>query len=110
MAKDMGGMGLGDMLKQAQQMSRELGKIQHDLKERVVEGTAGGGVVKVLMNGQQEVLSIKIDPEAVDPEDVDMLEDLITAGVNAAIQKSKALAQKEMGKVTGGMLPPGFLG
>jgi len=108
MAKDAGG--IGDLLKQAQQMSKDLGKIQHDLKERVVEGTAGGGVVKVHMNGQQELLSLKIDPEAVDPDDVDMLQDLVLAAVNQAVKKSKALAQKEMGKLTGGMMPPGLFG
>ena len=108
MAKDAGG--IGDLLKQAQQMSKDLGKIQHDLKERVVEGTAGGGVVKVHMNGQQELLSLKIDPEAVDPDDVDMLQDLVLAAVNQAVKKSTALAQKEMGKLTGGMMPPGLFG
>jgi DNA-binding YbaB/EbfC family protein len=102
--------GIGDMMRQAQQMSKELGKIQHGLKERVVEGTAGGGVVSVHVNGNQEVLSIKIDPEAVDPDDVDMLQDLVVAAVNQGLVKAKALAQKEMNRVTGGMLPPGLLG
>lgn len=106
--KDFGGM--GDLMRQAQSMSKELGRIQHGLKERVVEGTAGGGVVKVLANGNQEFLSVTIDPEAVDPDDVEMLQDLIVAASNQAIEKAKALAQKEMGKVTGGMLPPGLLG
>jgi DNA-binding YbaB/EbfC family protein len=108
MARDLGG--LGDMFKQAQQMTKELARIQHELKERVVEGTAGGGVVKVHMNGQQEVLAVKMDPEAVDPDDVEMLQDLVVAAINQAVEKSKALAQKEMNKVTGGALPPGLLG
>ncbi len=106
--KDMGGF--GDLLKQAQQMSKDLAKIQHDLKDRIVEGTAGGGVVKVHMNGNQEVVALKIDPQAVDPADLEMLEDLLAAAFNQAVKKAKALAQKEMGKATGGMMPPGLLG
>ncbi len=106
MAKELGNM--GEILKQAQQMSKDLAKIQHDLKDRIVEGTAGGSAVKVHMNGNQEIVGIKIEPSAVDPADLEMLEDLITAAVNQAMKKAKALAQKEMGKVTGGMLPPGL--
>lgn len=105
--KDMGGM--GDLLRQAQQMTKDLAKIQHELKDRIVEGTAGGAAVKVLMNGNQEVVGLKIDAQAVDPKEIDMLEDLLTAAFNQALKKAKALAQKEMGKATGGMLPPGLM-
>ena len=105
----MKGMGdMGDLMRHAQQMSKEMQRIQHSLKERIVEGSAGGGVVTVHVNGDQEVLSVRLDPEAVDPDDVDMLQDLIQAAVNQAMKKAKDLAQKEMGKVTGGMLPPGL--
>ena len=106
----MKGMDLGDLMKQAQKMTKQMGKIQTELKERVVEGSAGGEAVKVFMNGAQEVVDIKVSPEAVDPEDIEMLQDLLLAATNQAIKKSKDLAQAELSKVTGGSLPPGLLG
>lgn len=109
MIPGMGGMNLGKMMKQAQEMQKQMGKIQEELKERVVEASSGGGMVTVNVNGQQELLAIKINPEVVNKDDVSMLEDLITAAVNEGMVKAKELANEEMKKVTGGMgLPPGL--
>lgn len=107
MLKGMGGM--GNMLKQAQKMQKRLLELQQELKDRVVEGSAGGGMVRVAVNGQQEILSVKIDPEAVDPEDVELLEDMVLAAVGQALEKSRQMAQDEMGKVTGGLQLPGLM-
>ena len=103
--------GMGDMagmLKQAQKMQREMGRVQAELKERVVEGTSGGGAVKAFVNGQQELVCLKIDPAAVDPEDVSMLEDLVTTAVQNGLKASRELMQAEISKVTGGMGIPGL--
>ena len=105
----MKGMDFGDLMKQAQQMTKEMSKVQSSLKERVVEGSAGG-VVKAFVNGHQELVGIKIDPQAVNPADVEMLQDLVQAAVNQAVKKSKELAQAELKKATGGLVPPGLLG
>lgn len=107
MLKGMGGM--GNILKQAQKMQQRLLEVQQELKERVVEGSAGGGMVRVAVNGQQEVLSVKIDPEAVSPEDVELLEDMVLAAVGQALEKARQMAQEEMGKVTGGLPLPGLM-
>lgn len=96
--------------KQAQAMQKKMEEIQHELKERVVEGSAGGGMVTAQMNGRQELLSVKIDPEVVDPEDVEMLEDLVVAAVNQATKKSQELYEQEMAKLTGGLNIPGLSG
>ena len=107
----MGAPGFGDMsslLKQAQQMQKRMADTEKGLRERIVEGTAGGGAVKVFVNGMQEVQAVKINPDAVDPEDVDGLEDLVTAAVRQAVNASRELRDKEMGKVTGGMNLPGM--
>lgn len=104
--------GLGDfsnLLKQAQKMQKEMGRIQTELKERVVEGSAGGGMVKAHVNGLQELLSIKIDPDVVDPEDVEMLEDLVTAAVKQGLKSAKELSESEMSKLTGGINLPGIM-
>ena len=106
MAKGMGGM--GDILKQAQKMQQRLLEIQLELKQRVVEGSAGGGMVRVAVNGEQQVLSVKVDPQAVNPEDVELLEDMVLAAVNQALEKARQMAQEEMAKVTGGLQLPGF--
>ncbi|MFW5798037.1 MAG: YbaB/EbfC family nucleoid-associated protein [Planctomycetota bacterium] len=107
--KGMGNMGnMGGLMKQAQKMQQEMARIQDDLAERIVEGSAGGGMVKAMVNGKQELVAIKIDPETVDPEDVEMLEDLVTAAVSAGMKKAKELAEKEMSKVTGGLNLPGL--
>ena len=99
------------MLKQLQQMQAKMAKIQEELGEKTVTGTAGGGVVEVVANGHQKVLSVNLKPEVVDPADVEMLQDLVLAAVNDAMDKARELASKEMGAVTAGMgLPPGLMG
>jgi len=100
--------GMGDLVRQAQRMQQQIAEIQQSLKNRVVEGTAGGGMVHVLVNGQQEVVAVKIDPEVVDPNDVGMLEDLILAATRDGMKKARELAEQEMAKVTGGAKLPGL--
>ncbi len=104
----MGG-NMNKMMKQVQKMQQDMMKLQEELAERKVESTAGGGVVKVIANGKNEVISIEIKPEAVDPEDVEMLQDLITAAVNEALRKAQEMVSQEMGKLTGGLKIPGLL-
>ena len=106
----MKGMNMGDLFKQAQGMQKRMQKIQEDLKEMVVEGDAGGGMVRAHVNGRREVLSVKIDPEVLDPDDPEMLEDMIVAAVNQGLKKAADMAQKEMGKVAGGLDLGGLLG
>ncbi|HYH13256.1 MAG TPA: YbaB/EbfC family nucleoid-associated protein [Thermomicrobiales bacterium] len=96
-------------MKMIQQMQTRMNKIQQELEEAQVEGTAGGGVVKAIANGQRELQSIKIDPSAVDPEDVEMLEDLVLTAVQDALEKGAALAEEKMGALTGGMKIPGLM-
>jgi DNA-binding YbaB/EbfC family protein len=99
------------MLKQLQQMQARMAKVQEDLGDKTVTGTAGGGMVEVVANGHQKVLSVTIKPEVVDPADLDMLQDLVLAAVNDAMEKARELAAKEMGALTAGMgLPPGLMG
>ena len=95
------------MLKKVQKMQAEMTKLQEDLKTRTVEATSGGGAVTAVANGNKEVVSITIKPEAVDPEDVEMLQDLIVTAVNDAMKKIDAMTETEMGKITGGMKMPG---
>lgn len=101
-------MNIQKMLKQAQQMQEKMGEAQAALAEKTVEATAGGGKVTVVANGAGEVLSIKIAPEVVDPEDVEFLEDLVLSGVKQAIEDAKQMAADEMGKLTAGMNIPGL--
>ncbi|NMB02401.1 MAG: YbaB/EbfC family nucleoid-associated protein [Firmicutes bacterium] len=105
-------MNMQKMMRQMQKMQSDLAKVQAELEEMTVEGTAGGGVVTVVVNGHQDVQKIKIEPDTVDPEDVEMLEDLILAAVNDGLRKSRELSASEMEKVTGKMnlpgLPPGL--
>ncbi len=96
---------MGALLKQAQKMQKEMQKAQENLAKIIVEGSAGGGMVTVTASAAQEVQDVKIDPEVVDPEDVEMLEDLVLAAINQALENAKAKYEEEMGKVTGGMLP-----
>ena len=96
-------------MKMVQQMQNRLMKIQQELAETVVEGTAGGGVVKVTVTGQREFQGIKIDPSAVDPDDVEMLEDLISAAVKDAMDQAAALSEERLGALTGGMKIPGLM-
>ena len=103
-----GKKGMKDLMKQAQKMQQDLMKAQEELANKVVEGTSGGGMVIVEMNGKNQVLSLKIDPEVVDPNDVEMLEDLIIAALNEAQEKISKSSESEMGKLTGGMNIPGL--
>jgi nucleoid-associated protein EbfC len=96
-------------MKALQQMQNRLAKIQQELAETVVEGTAGGGVVKAQVSGQREFIGIKIDPAAVDPEDVEMLEDLITAAIQDAMTSATTMAEEKMAALTGGMKLPGMM-
>lgn len=101
--------GLGDIMKQAQAMQAKLAKVQEELASRSVEVSSGGGMVTVTCDGQGNVLTIKIDPEVVNPQEVAMLEELVAAAVNEARKRAQEMAAEEMGKVTQGMLPPGIL-
>ena len=96
-------MNLNKLMKQAQKMQEQMARTQAELEEKTVEVSAGGGKVKVVANGAGDVLSIKIDKEIVDPDDVEFLEELILSGVQGAIEQGKALASSEMTKITGGM-------
>ena len=101
--------GMGKMMKQAQQLQTKMMKMQEELAEKTVEATAGGGMVKVVANGRQQVVSIEIEQEVVDPEDVDMLQDLVLAAVNDALAKSQEMVSGEMSKLTGGVNIPGLM-
>ncbi|MTI83386.1 MAG: YbaB/EbfC family nucleoid-associated protein [Firmicutes bacterium] len=103
----MGG-NMNKMMKQVQKMQTQMAKMQEEINERTVECTAGGGAVKVVANGKQEIVSIEIQPEAVDPEDVEMLQDLILTATNDALKQVRDMMNKEMGKLTGGMNIPGL--
>ncbi len=103
------GGGLGQMMKQAQKMQAQIMKIQEEMGQRSVEAAAGGGMVTVTANGKQEILSIRIEPEVVDPKDVEMLQDLVAAAVNEALKKAQEMVAEEMAKVTGGMQLPGLM-
>lgn len=107
--RNFGGMGdLGKMMKQAQKMQEQLLAAQEELGSLEVQGTSGGGAVKVTATGKHVIKSIAIDKSAVDPEDVETLEDLVLAAVNDAINKANALAQEKMNSATGGMPIPGM--
>lgn len=99
---------MGGMLKKAQQMQKKMFQLQEELAERTVEATTGGGMVKVVANGVPQVVAIEINPEVVDPEDVEMLQDLILSAVSEAITKAQTMVNEEMGKITGGMNLPGM--
>lgn len=106
-----GGMGGGgDMMAQIQQMQQQMAVTQEQLAEETVEVSVGGGVVTIIVNGNQEAQSLTIDPDVVDPDDVEMLQDLVLAAVNEALDQSRNLASERMGGVTAGLdLPPGLL-
>jgi hypothetical protein len=99
---------MGNIMKQAQQMQQKMGRLQQELEVREVEASAGGGMVTAIVNGKQQLVSLKIEKSVVDPEDVDMLQDLVVAAVNEAIKKSQEMMQEEMGKITGGFNIPGL--
>ncbi len=101
-----GGMGGGmnmNMLKQAQKMQQDMLKMQEEMESREYDASAGGGMVKAVVNGKHEVLSLTINPEAVDPEDVEMLQDMVVAAVNEAMRKAESEAAQNMSKLTGGL-------
>ncbi|MBI5063838.1 MAG: YbaB/EbfC family nucleoid-associated protein [Desulfatitalea sp.] len=101
--------GMGNMMKQAQKLQSRMLKLQEELADRTVETTAGGGMIKVVANGRQQIVSIAMDKEVVDPNDVEMLQDLILAAVNDALAKAQEMVASEMGKITGGFNLPGML-
>jgi DNA-binding YbaB/EbfC family protein len=102
--------GMGNMMKQAQKLQSKMMKMQEELEKETVEASAGGGMVKVVANGKQQVVSIEIEKEVVDPEDVEMLQDLILASVNDALAKSQEMVSERMGKLMpGGMNIPGLM-
>ena len=104
--------GMGDMMKHAQKLQKQMMEMQEELKEKTVEGSSGGEMVKVVVNGRQEILEVKIDPEVVDPEDIELLEDLIVAAVNNALDNSRVMMEEQMSKLLPGNLGnfniPGF--
>lgn len=104
----MFGGNMNQMMKQVQKMQKEMAKLQEEIALKTVEATAGGGAVRVVVNGKQEVLSLEIKPEAVDPEDVEMLQDMIMAAINEGLRKSQEMVASEMGKITGGLKIPGL--
>ena len=101
--------GMGKMMKQAQQLQSKMLKLQEELAEKTIETTSGGGMVKVVANGKQQVVSIQIEKEVVDPDDLEMLQDLVLAAINDALIKSQEMVSGEMSKLTGGMNIPGLM-
>ena len=100
--------GFGNIMKEAQKLQAQMAAMQEEVARRKVEATAGGGMVTVEANGKQELTAIKIDPEVVSKDDVQMLEDLVLAACNEALRKSRELVQQELGKLTGGLKIPGL--
>ena len=100
--------GIGKFLKQAQKMQKDMAKIQTEMANKTVEATAGGGMVTVIVNGNQEITSIKIEKEVVDSDDIEMLENLVIAAINEGLRKSKEMVTGEMSKLTGGLNIPGL--
>lgn len=103
-----GGSGMQGMLKQVQKMQEEMQKVQSQLGSIVVTEEAGGGMIKATANGNKEIVSVEIDPQVISPDEKDILEDLVVAAVNKALQSAAKLAEEEMAKVTKGMIPPGL--
>jgi nucleoid-associated protein EbfC len=98
---------MGNLMKQAQQLQTKMARLQEELGEKTVEASSGGGMVSVVVNGRQEVLSIKIDREVINPDDSEMLQDLILAAINDGLAKAKSMVNDEMSAITGGLnLPP----
>ena len=100
--------GMGNMMKQAQKLQAKMLRLQDELAEKTIESTAGGGMVKVVANGKQQIVAIQIEKEVVDPDDVEMLQDLIMTAVNDALTKSQEMVSAEMAKLTGGLSIPGL--
>ena len=104
----MGGGNMNNMMKQMQKMQKKMEEVQAEVDATELEATAGGGAIKVVVNGKKELLDIEIDPSVVDPEDVEMLQDLVIAAVNEGLRKAEDFAANEMKKVTGGLNIPGM--
>ncbi|MGH7313977.1 MAG: YbaB/EbfC family nucleoid-associated protein [Candidatus Rokuibacteriota bacterium] len=100
--------GFGNLMKEAQRLQQQMQELQEQVAQKKVQATAGGGMVTVEVNGRQEVLAIRIDPEVINREDPQMLEDLVLAACNEALRKSRELVQQELGKLTGGLKIPGL--
>lgn len=100
---------MGNMMKQAQKLQNKMLKMQEELAGRTVEASSGGGMVNVIANGRQQLVEIRIEKEVVDPEDVEMLQDLVLAAANDALDKAQEMVSGEMGKLTGGMNIPGLM-
>ena len=100
--------GMGTMMKQAQKLQSQMMKLQEELADKTVESSSGGGMVTVVANGRQQIVSIQIEDEVVDPDDVEMLQDLVLAAVNDALAKAQEMVSSEMGKLTGGLNIPGL--
>jgi DNA-binding YbaB/EbfC family protein len=100
--------GFGNLMKEAQRLQQQMQELQEQVAQKKVQATAGGGMVTVEVNGRQEVLAIKIDPEVINRDDPQMLEDLVLAACNEALRKSRELVQQELGKLTGGLKIPGL--
>jgi DNA-binding YbaB/EbfC family protein len=101
-------MSMGNLQRMALQMQQEMARVQAELEQATVEGSAGGGVVRATVTGKQDLVGLVIDPSAVDPDDVEMLQDLVMAAVNDALRSSRALAEQKMGAVTAGLRIPGL--
>jgi DNA-binding YbaB/EbfC family protein len=101
---------MGNLLKQAQQLQTKMARLQEELEEKTVEASSGGGMVTVVVNGRQEILSINIEPEVINPDDQEMLQDLIMAAINDGLAKARNMVNEEMGKLTGGMNLPNIPG
>jgi nucleoid-associated protein EbfC len=101
---------LGGLMKQAQALQRKMQELQAELGERTVTAQAGGGMVEAVVNGRQELVSLKIDPEVATPDDVEMLQDLVQAAINEALNRSREMVAQEMSKLTGGLQIPGMFG
>lgn len=102
------GKNMSHLLKQAQQMQAKMGTLQKELENRELDISAGGGMIKVKMNGKQQIVDLKLNPECVDPSDVEMLEELIKTGINQAVNESQEMVSSAMSKVTGGINIPGL--
>ena len=101
--------GMGNVMKQAQKLQAKMQRLQEEMAEKTIETTSGGGMVKVVASGKQQIVSIQIEKEVVDPDDVEMLQDLILAAVNDALLKSQEMVTREMSKLTGGLNIPGLM-
>ena len=101
--------GFGNIMKQAQKLQAQMAKVQEEMATKTVETSVGGGMVKVVANGKQEIVSIKIEPEVIDRDDPEMLEDMVLSAVNEALKRSQEMLSEEMGKLTGGLNIPGLM-